>query len=58
MRPPPPDTVKASVLHLQGGCQQANLLALRLSPQHQSYCGSSKYQNVFFATIFGEILIA
>ena len=32
-----PNTVEGSDLHSQGGCQQANLLALRLSPHHVIY---------------------
>jgi hypothetical protein len=50
LRPPPPITDKTSAFLLQGGCQQANLLALRLSPQDRSYCQPGEMQNVFSAT--------
>ena len=46
-----PNTGGGSDLHSQGGCQQANLLALRLSPHHAIYSCSTKKQNVFNATI-------
>jgi hypothetical protein len=46
-----PNTGGGPDLHSQGGCQQANLLALRLSPQCEIYACSPKTQNVFSATI-------
>ena len=46
-----PNTGGGSDLHSQGGCQQANLLALRLSPHDVIYSCSTKRQNVFCATI-------
>lgn len=46
-----PNTGGGSDLHSQGGCQQANLLALRLSPQLPIYACSPETQNVFSATI-------
>jgi hypothetical protein len=46
-----PNTGEGSDLHSQGGCQQANLLALRLSPQDVTYSCPAGRPNVFGETI-------
>jgi len=47
-----PNTGEGSDLHSQGGCQQANLLALRLSPHYLMYSCLAVIQNVFNETIY------
>jgi hypothetical protein len=49
-----PNTGEGSDLHSQGGCQQANLLALRLSPHVVMYPFPVARQNVFSETILCE----